>query len=225
MNNKKNKMTVEIWSDVMCPFCYIGKRRFEAALAPFKSKENVEVVWKSFQLAPDLITDASKNAYDYLAEKKGMTIAEAKDISAYVTEMAAEIGLVYDFDKSVVANSFKAHRFTHFAKLYGKQDEAEEKLFEAYFTLGLNIDDDQVLLKIATAIGLDASLLAVALANNYFAEEVQNDIYEAGQVGVKGVPFFVFDRKYAISGAQEISIFEKTLNKSFEEWEPENTIR
>lgn len=219
MKNTENKMVVEIWSDVMCPFCYIGKRKFEAALAPFKGKENVEVIWKSFQLAPDLITDPQKNAYDYLAEKKGMSIAEAKDISAYVTDMAKEVGLVYDFDKSVVANSFKAHRFTHFAKQFGKQDKAEEKLFEAYFTLGLNIDDDQVLLKIGSEIGLDSTLVSNALAENLFADEVRNDLYEAHQVGVKGVPFFVFDRKYAISGAQDISVFEKTLNKTYEEWE------
>lgn len=222
MKNTENKMVVEIWSDVMCPFCYIGKRKFEAALATLKGKENVSVIWKSFQLAPDLITDPQKNAYDYLAEKKGMSLAEAKDISAYVTDMAQEVGLVYDFEKVVVANSFKAHRFTHFAKQFGKQDEAEEKLFEAYFTLGLNIDDSEVLLKIGSEINLDNSLLSVALSDNSFTEEVKNDLCQARQVGVKGVPFFVFDSKYAISGAQDISVFEKTLSKTYEEWEIAN---
>ncbi len=218
MENTADKMIVEVWSDVMCPFCYIGKRKFETALASFKDKEKVAVVWKSFQLAPDLITAPEKNAYDYLSEKKGMSIAEAKDISAHVTEMAKEVGLDYYFEKTIVANSFKAHCFTHFAKQYNKQNQVEEKLFEAYFTLGLNIDDNDVLIAIGEEIGLDKTLLAEALVSDLYADEVRKDIYEAQQVGARGVPFFVFDRKYAISGAQEVLVFEKTLNKSFDEW-------
>lgn len=211
MKNTEDKMIVEVWSDVMCPFCYIGKRKFETALASFKNKERVAVVWKSYQLAPDLITAPEKNAYDYLSEKKGMSIAEAKDISAHVTEMAQDVGLHYDFEKSVVANTFKAHRFTHFAKQFDKQNEVEEKLFQAYFTLGLNIDDNNVLMNIAEKIGLDKTVLAEVFASDLFSDAVHNDIFEAQQVGARGVPFFVFDRKYAISGAQEVVVFEKNI--------------
>ena len=116
MNLMLNKMHVEIWSDVMCPFCYIGKRKFEVALKLFPEKENLHIVWRSFQLAPDMKTNPSKNINNYLAEHKGISLQEAKHMNEYVTNMAAEVGLTYHFEKAIVANSFNAHRFTHFAK-------------------------------------------------------------------------------------------------------------
>src|ERR1700739_803922 len=122
------KMKVEIWSDVMCPFCYIGKHRFEAAMDAFSNKDSIELVWKSFQLAPDMKATPGKNIHQYLSEHKGVSLDEAKRMNDYVTQMAAKAGLVYNFDKAVVANSFNAHRFVHFAKHNGKQNEAEEKL-------------------------------------------------------------------------------------------------
>lgn len=218
----KNKMQVEIWSDVMCPFCYIGKRRFEKALESFADKNHIQIDWKSYQLSPDMKTDPSKNIHQYLAEHKGISVEEAKSMNRQVTEMAALEGLVYNFDKAIVANSFNAHRFVHFAKQSHKQDEAEEILFRAYFTDGKNIDDYSVLRELGETIGLNDADLASALESGKYGEEVRYDIYEAGQVGVRGVPFFVFDRKYAISGAQESSAFEQILTRSFSEWRKEN---
>ena len=213
----KGKMEIEIWSDVMCPFCYIGKRKFEQAMAQFPEREHLQVTWKSYQLAPDLVTDPNKDINQYLAEHKGMSIDEAKGLNDQVTQMAADLGLVYNFDQSVLANSFDAHRFTHFAKQYGKQLEAEEMLFQAYFTDGKNIDDHSTLIQLGTEIGLDAALLEKALGNGSYADEVRSDIYEAQQVGVRGVPFFVIDRKYAISGAQESGTFLQALEQAYAE--------
>lgn len=216
------KMKVEIWSDVMCPFCYIGKRRFEAAMSQFTDSNAIELEWKSFQLNPNMVTDTSKNINQYLAEHKGISVAEAERMNDYVTNMAAQVGLEYKLDKAVVANSLNAHRFSHFAKANGKQDEAEEKLFKAYFTDGKNTDDLEVLLQLGQEIGLDTAELKKVLESDDYANDVQSDIMEAMRIGVRGVPFFVFDRKYAVSGAQESQVFLQTLEKSFEEWRKAN---
>jgi len=222
MDPNEKKMQIEIWSDVMCPFCYIGKRRFEKALEAFPGQKHIQVTWKSYQLSPDMKTDPSKNIHQYLAEHKGISLQEAKRLNDQVTEMAAGEGLVYNFDKAVVANSFNAHRFVHFAKQSGKQDEAEEKLFHAYFTEGRNIDDYSVLTELGDEIGLSSEALASALESGSYADNVRSDIYEAGQLGIRGVPFFVFNRKYAVSGAQESTAFSQTLERSFTEWRKEN---
>lgn len=217
-------MKVEIWSDVMCPFCYIGKRKFETAFAQFEHKDKVQLVWKSFQLSPELKTQPGKNIHQFLAEHKGISVQEAKGMNDYVTGLAKQVGLTYNFDSSIVANSFNAHRFTHFAKQHGRQNEAEELLFRSYFTDGKNIDDIQTLVALGKEIGLDEAALKAALENGSYADEVRKDIREAGQVGVRGVPFFVFDRKYAVSGAQESAMFLGALQKSFDEWQAANPV-
>lgn len=220
--NKSSKMQVEIWSDVMCPFCYIGKRKFETALSQFAHKESIEVVWKSFQLNPEMKTDPNKNSIVALAEHKGISIEESKEMHNYVIEMAANAGLNYNMDKTISANSFNAHRLTHYAKSQGKQLAIEEKLFEAYFILGKNIDDLNTLIAIGESAGLSREAVAKVLQGDDYAEDVRKDIYEAQQVGARGVPFFVFDRKFAISGAQESNVFLTSLNKAFEEWKKNN---
>jgi predicted DsbA family dithiol-disulfide isomerase len=221
-NNKQDKMQIEIWSDVMCPFCYIGKRKFEVALSQFEHKEKIEVVWKSYQLNPDLKTDPSKNSIVALAEQKGISLEESKDMHSYVIEMAANTGLNYNMDKTISANSFKAHRLTHYAKSIGKQLEVEEKLFEAYFILGKNIDDNNTLISIGETVGMNHDKLKKVLLGDHYTDDVKKDIYEAQQVGVRGVPFFMFNKKYTVSGAQESATFLQTLQKSFEEWKKVN---
>ena len=214
-------MKVEIWSDIMCPFCYIGKRRFENALQQFSHKEDIEVVWKSFQLNPAMKTEPGKNINQYLADVKGWTIDYAKQMNAHVTNMAQEVGLHYDFDKAVVANSFDAHRLIQLAKKHGKGSEMEERLFKAYFTEGKNIADHAILTGLGTGIGLDAGMIKEVLAGNEFADKVEQDIYEAQQIGVRGVPYFVINDRYAVSGAQASETFLGALNKAYAEWEPE----
>lgn len=205
----------------MCPFCYIGKRKFEAALGEFPGREKVQVVWKSFQLSPDMKTEPGKSIHQYLAEHKGISLNEAREMNRYVSQMAAQVGLAYNFDKAVVSNSFNAHRFTHFAKQQGKQGEAEERLFQAYFTEGKNIDDYKTLMALGAAIGLDTETLKGALESGAYADDVRQDIYEAQQVGARGVPFFVFNNKYAVSGAQESTVFTEVLTTAFLDWNGE----
>ncbi|MFD0793296.1 DsbA family protein [Mucilaginibacter litoreus] len=211
-------MKVEIWSDVMCPFCYIGKRRFEDALQQFAHNDKVEVEWKSFQLNPNMQTDPSTNINQYLADAKGWTIDYARQMNAHVTQMAAEVGLEYNMDNAVVANSFKAHRFTHLAKKHGLGAQAEEQLFKAYFTNGKNIDDTDTLAELGQTIGLNTDEVKQALDSNQFADDVRHDIAEAQYLGIQGVPFFVMNEKYAVSGAQAVPVFVQTLDKAFEEW-------
>jgi predicted DsbA family dithiol-disulfide isomerase len=212
-------MTIEIWSDVMCPFCYIGKRKFEKALAQFPQKDSVDIVWKSFQLNPNLVTDPTKNTTEHLAEAKGWTLDYAKGMTNHVTELAKQVGLDYDFDKAVVANSFDAHRFSAFAKTKGRQDAAEERLFAAYFTEGRNTADHETLIELGENIGLDPTEVKTMLDSNAFADDVEREIYEAQQLGIRGVPFFLFDHKYAVSGAQESPIFLQALTQTFKEME------
>lgn len=214
-------MKIEIWSDIMCPFCYIGKRRFEVAMQRFEHKDDVEVEWKSYMLSPDMVTDPSINMNEFLAKHKGISVEEATAMNDYVVNMAAQSGLTYNFDKAIPANSFNAHRLLHFAKQHGKQNEAEEAIFRAYFTEGKNIDDAPTLMNIASDLGLDTNALAQAMGSEAFVQDVVADIEEAQQLGVRGVPFFVFNRKYAVSGAQDPDTFLQTLEASYEEWREE----
>ncbi len=213
-------MKVEIWSDVMCPFCYIGKRKFEAALKDFEDKENIEVEWKSYQLNPELKTDPAKTVNAYLAEIKGWSLEHAVRLNERVTEMAAEAGLEYHLDKAIVANSMDAHRLSHLAKQYGVQDQLEELLFRAYFTDGKNTADHAILKSLGMDAGIPENAVAELLAGDAFSREVQMDAYEAGQLGARGVPFFVFDRKFGISGAQDVQVFKDVLRQAFAASEP-----
>lgn len=204
----------------MCPFCYIGKRRFENALEQFEHKDAVEIVWKSYQLDPTMQNNTGQSLNEYLAERKGISIERSEQMHAQMTDTAAELGLEYNFDKAVIANSFDAHRLSHLAKAAGVQDQLEEALFKAYFTEGKNIADKETLTELATSIGLDAEAVKQTLNSNQYAEEVQHDIYEAGQVGVRGVPFFVLGDKYAVSGAQHTDTFLGALKQTWNEVVP-----
>ena len=215
-------MKVEIWSDVMCPFCYIGKRRFENALQQLSFRDEIDIEWKSFQLDPAMQHEPGKTIHQYLAERKGFSVQKAKELNDQVTGMAAAEGLRYDFDKAVVANSFDAHRFSHLAAKQGKGDVAEESLFKAYFSEGKNIADRDTLIQLGIDIGLDGAAVKQALEGDAYAQEVQQDIAEAETLGIRGVPFFVIDRKYAVSGAQATEVFLQALDKSFTEWKKDN---
>jgi predicted DsbA family dithiol-disulfide isomerase len=210
-------MQVEIWSDVMCPFCYIGKRRFEKALSAFPHRDHIEVRWRSFQLNPDLRAAHGTNINEYLAEHKGITLEQARELNGRVTQMAAEVGLHYDFDRAIVANSFDAHRFAHLAAAHGLGDAAEEALFRAYFTEGRDISDHPTLVQLGTEIGLEADEVQQALSGDAYAAAVHEDVREAARLGARGVPFFVLDQKYAVSGAQPEATFTGALNQAYTE--------
>ncbi|OJV91027.1 MAG: disulfide bond formation protein DsbA [Bacteroidia bacterium 44-10] len=215
-------MKVEIWSDVMCPFCYMGKRKFELALAEFEHKDNIEIVWKSYQLMPELDKGTPTDLEKILVEKRGIDINQARQMNAQVAQAGKQVGIEYNFDKALAVNTFDAHRFLQFAKANGKANEAEEVMFRSYFTDGKNVGDYSVLIQLGKEIGLDSDALKTALENGSYANEVRADISEAQQVGVRGVPFFVFNRKQAVSGAQDPQTFLQTLEKSFVEWRKDN---
>jgi predicted DsbA family dithiol-disulfide isomerase len=211
-------MKIEIWSDIMCPFCYIGKRRLEAALAQFPEKEQIEIEWRSFQLDPDMQRQPGKDLYQYLAERKGMSREQSVQMHEQVTQMAKDAGLDYHFDKAVIANSFDAHRLIQFAKTKGLGDAAEERIFHAYFTEGLDVGDLAVLTTLAEEIGLETADVTAVLNSNAFADAVDADVRESQRIGVRGVPFFVLDRKYGISGAQPAEAFKQAIEQAFGEW-------
>lgn len=212
-------MKIEIWSDILCPFCYIGKRNLETALADFGSTDSIEVVWKSFQLDPNAIPDPNKDVYTYLAEKKGQSKAWSIEAHRQVKEMAEKVGLNYNFDQTKVSNSFDAHRLIQLAKTKNLGSEAEEALFSAHFVEGKNISHFPTLIGIGESIGLDAEDLLRIFNSDIFTKEVQADMQEARQIGVTGVPFFVFDRKYGVSGAQPAEILLQYIEKAYDEWD------
>ena len=209
-------MKIKIWSDIMCPFCYIGKRNFENSLAQFNRAGELEIEWKSFQLDPTIPKMKQRvDVYEYLATSKGISIEDSKAMHENVVRMAKSVGLEYNFDRAVIANSFDAHRLIQFAKTKGLGDEIEETLFAAYFTNGLDMSDLDTLAEIGSSIGLSPVELETILHSEDFSSEVQNDILEAQKYGVRGVPYFVLDDKYAISGAQPSSVFLEALEKTF----------
>jgi protein disulfide-isomerase len=226
MESKINssKIKIEVWSDIMCPFCYIGKRNYEMALAKFEHSDQIEIEWKSFQLDPYLPETSSENVYEYLAKRKGLGLEQVMQLHENVTNSARIVGLEYNFDKTQISNSFKAHQLIQFSKSKNLGDEAEEVLFYAYFTEGKNLSDINVLIELGQKIGLDANEIITVINNKSFEKNVLKDIEEARQIGVKGVPFFVFDRKYAVSGAQPVDSFYDTLEQTYKEWLEKNNI-
>ena len=210
-------MKIEIWSDVMCPFCYIGKRHFEKAMEQFPHRDEIEISWKSYQLDPELNAPPGTNVYEYLAERKGMSTEQSKKMHENVVTMANAAGLEYNFDKTVVANSFDAHRFAHLAAKNGLQDAAEELLFKSYFTDGKNIADHDTLVELGKSIGLKEEDIRTVLSGNEYAAEVKKDIDEGMKLGLRGVPFFVIDRKYGVSGAQPSEAFLNAIEKAYSE--------
>jgi predicted DsbA family dithiol-disulfide isomerase len=213
-------MKVEIWSDIACPFCYIGKRRFEAALGQFEHKQDIEVIYRSFELDPNAQRDLNQDVHDMLASKYGMTRERAKAMNADVTGQAETLGLTYNLDTMILTNTFDAHRLTHFAARYGLMHEMTELLFKAYFTDSKHVGDHETLTALAAEVGLDAAEAAKVLAGDEYTKEVRADQQEAVRLGIRGVPFFVINSKYAISGAQPSEVFLDALHKAWEENKP-----
>ncbi len=210
-------MKVDIWSDIRCPFCYIGKRKFEQALEKFENKDDVEVIWHSFQLDPNLKTQPEVDLIDYFTKAKGISREQAIQMFSRAKEMAVESGLEFNMDSMIVANSYNSHQLLQFAKSKGLGNDVKEALFEAQFTEGKNIDDRQTLLDIAAGLGLDKTETEEVLDSEKFAYQLKQDEMAAKNIGVQGVPFFVFNKKYAVSGAQSPETFLEVLEKSWEE--------
>jgi predicted DsbA family dithiol-disulfide isomerase len=209
-------MEIQIWSDIMCPFCYIGKRRLEKALQQLNLTDEVNISWKSFLLNPDMKTEPTRNSLEYLAETKGWTRAQTEEMVQHVVDMAEAEGLEYRMGDTKVANAMDAHRLIQLAKTVGKGDAIEERLFRAYFMEGKNIADKDVLVALGQDVGIAGERVREILETGEFTDSIRQDIREAQQIGVRGVPFFVFNNQYAISGAQPVELFVQTLEKCLE---------
>jgi predicted DsbA family dithiol-disulfide isomerase len=208
-------MTVEIWSDVVCPWCYVGKRRFEAALERFAHRDEVEVTWRSFELDPTAPPERTVSSAEHLASKYGMSVEQAEQSNAQMTELAASEGLEYHLDRTRGGNSFDAHRLLHLAKAQGLQDAMKERLMRAYFTEGAAIGDAETLARLASEAGVDPS----ELTGEAFADAVHADEELAARIGIRGVPYFVLGRRYGVSGAQPSELLLQALEKAWEEHE------
>jgi predicted DsbA family dithiol-disulfide isomerase len=193
---------IEIWSDIACPWCYIGKRRFEAALAQFEHSDQVRVSWRSFELDPGAPAEREGDRAERLAEKYGMTVEQARDAEQKLTGVAAEEGLPFRFDIARGGNTFDGHRLVHLAESHGLQDAMKELLLRAYFTEGELISDHDALVRLAVEAGLDQQEAREMLDSDHYADDVRADERTAGELGISAVPTFVVDRKLGASGAQ-----------------------
>ncbi|CAG5077503.1 DsbA family oxidoreductase [Parvicella tangerina] len=215
---KIEQMKIEIWSDIVCPWCYIGKRNFEKALSRFEYNDFLIIEYKSYQLDPSMQTDTSVSITEYLSNSKGISISYAQQMIDHVSEVATSVGLDYDLNNAIPINTLQAHGLLHYAKTIGKQRELKERLMKGYFVETLNLDDTNILVQMASDVGLDTSVAREILIMNKFGQQVQQDINEGVQLGLQGVPFFVMNRKFVVSGAQSPSNFLATLNQAFEDW-------
>jgi predicted DsbA family dithiol-disulfide isomerase len=216
------KLQIHIWSDIACPWCHVGKRRFEAALANFAHKDEVEVVWRAFELDPSAKSRSLPEGSDYaerLGQKYGMPKAMAEQRIQQLVDTAAGEGLAFRFDQIKPGNTFDAHRVVHFALEKGKQDAVKEKMLSGYLEHGAAIGDKSDIAKLATEAGLDADEVLAVLESDAHAADVRADEQEAAELGISGVPFFVVGR-YAISGAQPKEVFERALEMAWQERKP-----
>ncbi|HJE60138.1 MAG TPA: DsbA family oxidoreductase [Nocardiopsis listeri] len=207
-------MRIEVWSDIVCPWCYIGKRRLERALADFEHADEVEVLWRSFQLDPTFPQGVSEPVYDSLAKKMNAPREQVQAMTEQVQQVAAQEGLRYDFAGGVMVNTFDAHRLTHLAREHGLGDAAHERLMNAQLVQGRVLNDVDTLVELAGEIGLETERARTVLEGDEYADQVRADIDDARRLGATGVPFFVLDRALGISGAQPLEVFSAALEKA-----------
>lgn len=217
-------MKIELWSDFACPFCYIGKTRFENALEKFPHKDKVELVYKSYQLNPDAPKEMKTDAATAFAKGHRMTVEKAKERFNMFVEAAKQVGLEYNYDIIQMTNSFDAHRIAKWARKYNKEEDVTMRFMKAYFTDGLNIADYNTLAGLVEEVGLDPKEALEVLNGKEFKDVVESEIAEGRQVGVRGVPFFVLNRKYGVSGAQQEEYFAEVLNTLWKEENPLETL-
>jgi predicted DsbA family dithiol-disulfide isomerase len=213
------KLSVEVWSDIACPWCYVGKRRFEAALAQFPHRDSVDLTWRSFELDPAAPPrrDTSQSYADRLAKKYGSTVAQAQERLQHMTDVAAAEGLKFDFERVRSGNTFNAHRLLHLARERGLQPQLKERLLRGYFSEGEAIGDQDSLLRMGAEIGLDVDEARAVLSSDTYAAEVRADEREAHQLGVDGVPFFKLGDRYGVPGAQPATLLAQALKRTWDE--------
>lgn len=207
-------MQVEIWLDVICPWCYIGKRRFEAALAQSTQRENVQVIWRSFELDPHAPRQHPGTLEEMLSRKYGVSAAQAAAMNARVTALAKEEGLAYRLSEAKPGNTFDAHRLLHFAAACQLGERATERMMHAYFCEALPVGDRAALVHLAAEFGISAAEALPMLEGDSYADAVRADEARAMELGISGVPFFLFDGKFGVSGAQPVEVFTEALQQA-----------
>jgi predicted DsbA family dithiol-disulfide isomerase len=208
-------MHVEIWSDIACPWCYVGKRRFEAALAAFEHRDEVRVTWRSFELDPAAPREREGAGAEHLAAKYGTSVENAVAMQDHMTTVAAGEGLDFRFDIAHGGNMFDGHRIVHLAAAHGAQDAMKERLFRAYLSEGQVVGDPAVLERLALETGLPEAEVRDVLATDRYAAEVRHDERTAGSLGITAVPFFVVDRAFGASGAQPPAALLELLRRAW----------
>lgn len=211
-------MQVDIFSDIRCPFCYVGKKKFEKALESFENRDDIQVVWHSFQLDPSLKTDTEIDPFEFFSKAKGISVREAEMMHSHARNAGKEVGIDFNFENQKVANSYKGHLLIQLAKKENLASQIEEALFQAQFVQAKNIDSEEDLVEIGTSIGLNEEKIREALKSEETAYGVKSDEMLSRQIGVRAVPFFVFNDKYGVSGAQQPATFLEVLEKSYSEF-------
>ncbi len=217
-------MKVEIWSDVMCPFCYIGKRRLELALDKFEHKNEVEITFRTFQLHPDAEKNTGLSMHEVLSKKMNGTVEQAKRMNNQVALQARELGLYYDFDNLIPTNTYDSLRLSYFAKEHGKMEEMFERMMKAYFVDSLDVGDHRVLAQLAKEVGLDEGEALKVLQSDQYSENLRQDKEDGVKLGIQGVPYFIVNDKYTISGAQPPETFLSVLNQAWKEEEEKRSV-
>jgi predicted DsbA family dithiol-disulfide isomerase len=204
---------IDIWSDIVCPFCFIGKKKLEQAIAKLNLQNQVEIEWHSFQLDPEFPKGEAIPSTTYLAQRKNYPIEQINAIQQQLTTSAKVYGIDFQFEKALSFNTIDVHRLWQWSKNLGKSSELKEALMKAYFSDGIDLSKEENVLQVVENCGLDKLEAESILRSNQFSNEVDEDIYKASQIGVRGVPFFVLNNQFAISGAQDDSVFENALLK------------
>jgi predicted DsbA family dithiol-disulfide isomerase len=204
-------MLIEIWSDIVCPFCYLGKKKLEKAIESLGLNGQVDIVWRSFQLDPDFPTGISVPSTQYLSDKKGYPLNQIQAIQLQLSDQAVEYGFDFNFDTALSFNTSLAHQLLHWSNHFGKSNELKEVLLKAYFTDGIDLSVSQNLAHLVTKVGLDEDEALLILSSEKYKDEVEADYYAASQIGVRGVPFFQINNQTVISGAQPDQVFEQVL--------------
>ena len=204
-------INIEIWSDIVCPFCYVGKKKIQQVIEKLNIEDEVQIIWRSYQLDPDLPSEKAYPSLEYLMKKKNISAEQMQGMNEYLKQQGLQYGIDFQLDKSMVFNTFKAHRLLQWAKEFNKSSELKEAFMKAYFTNGIDLSNPENLISAVGKVGLDTQKAIEVLNSNDYSEAVENDIYQSKTISLRGVPHFLFNDKFFISGAQEDLVFENAI--------------
>ena len=202
---------IEIWSDIVCPFCYVGKKKIQQVIEKLNIEDEVQIIWRSYQLDPDLPSEKAYPSLEYLMKKKNISAEQMQGMNEYLKQQGLQYGIDFQLDKSMVFNTFNAHRLLQWAKEFNKSSELKEAFMKAYFTNGIDLSNHENLISAVGKVGLDTQKAIEVLKSNDYSEAVENDIYQSKTISLRGVPHFLFNDKFFISGAQEDLVFENAI--------------